>query len=292
MSRTTIRQTPFSRLAIWLPLAVLGALASYLLWPLLLPQSPEIVALDTQPPPRSGGADPEHEPASPLPVLGDIPLFGIAPAGSELASLPLPGTRLDLRLVGVVAGGSTGQDRAIIAEGGIREGIYRVGDWVSGGDVRLHQILADRVILQRGEGYEALHLPRELRGSGTTTPGSWEETAPPQSSDDAGGMEPGPTLARPLDGERLLTQTRRVNRDGRVYGLEVRRDGTTQRFAWRTALRPGDVILSVNGVPAATIRARRVSHTDLLADGRMDLIVERNGEVRQISIDLANPGTS
>jgi general secretion pathway protein C len=289
MSSTASIPLPLPRLAVWLPLLALAALAGHTAWPLVQSGPHFPAAMEAHDRPEAFPVPPP--PGSPLEALAEVPLFGALAAAPPAPPVPAPETRLRLRLVGLIAGAEQGDSRAIIAGETGPEALYRVGETLGGGEARLSRVLPDRVILQRGDGFETLYLPRETGEFLVELTEPWLE--PGESETIAtSGAAPLERSARPLDGERLLRMTQRVNRDGRLHGLAVRDDLTTYRFTRRTELRPGDVILSVNGVPASTLRARALDHKELLAGGRMELVIERRGELRQLSIDLGGPGAS
>jgi type II secretory pathway component PulC len=88
-------------------------------------------------------------------ILG-AKLMGEAPKARATRPRAVPETRLNLKLIGVLATGtSTGM--AIISDSRGEEKVYRVGSRLPGGAV-LREVMADRVMLEGASGLEALKL--------------------------------------------------------------------------------------------------------------------------------------
>lgn len=268
-------------------LAGAGVMAAQLTWQVLAPDvrpavTIEIPAVDPAP------AAPVAQ-ASPLAQVAEIPLFGVLGVGAAPEPVVAPDTRLRLRLVGLVAGDTPDQGKAIIAESGSPERLYGIGDPVGGGQARLHQIHPDRVILEHAGTYETLRLPR---ADGTTAgaPGTAPTRTAPAAAAPTSAEEPRIQRSDWLqDPERLLqtVRARPVIQGGMLHGLEVHPTRNARQFQ-QAGLRPGDVITSVNGVPLSAIDDTDRLFQDLSGQVRVDIVVERDGQPLPISIQLVD----
>jgi general secretion pathway protein C len=258
-------------------LVAVGVLAARVTWQIVEPdvRPPVTQAIEAAPvaPAAAGAVE------SPLAAVADLPLFGVLGASTAPPVTAAPDTRLRLRLVGLAAGDTPGQGHAIIAESGSPERLYAVGDTI-GGQARLHEVHADRVILERGGNLETLRLPRSDASTAAAA------SAPARAA-------PGADLPRVQrsewleDPERLLqsVQARPIIRDGTLYGLEVRPVRNARQFQ-QAGLQPGDVITSVNGMPLAAIEAPENLFEELAAQSQVGIVVDRGGEALPLTIQL------
>ncbi len=124
----------------------------------------------SQPPPALPATTLAVDPAAPgrperrLADLAHWHLFGNAAGPAAPAPQPrpvdAPATRLDLKLVGVLASDDRGDARAIIGAPGVPDRHYRLGDTVPAG-AELAAIRRDHVLLKRNGRFETLALARE-----------------------------------------------------------------------------------------------------------------------------------
>jgi general secretion pathway protein C len=258
-------------------LVALGVVAAQLTWQVLAPdlRPPVTRVIET----ASVAATTPGAVESPLAAVADLPLFGVLGARTAPPPAAAPETRLRLRLVGLSAGATPSQGHAIIAESGSPERLYAVGD-IIGGQARLHEVHADRVILERGGSLETLRLPRSDAAAAPAT-------AAPARAAPAGDL---PRVQRSEwldDPEKLFqsVQARPIIRDGALYGLEVRPVRNARQFQ-QAGLRPGDVITSVNGMPLAAIEAPENLFEELAAQSQIGIVVDRGGEALPLTIHL------
>jgi general secretion pathway protein C len=268
-------------------LAVIGVVSAQLTWQVLEPDVRPPVTVDVPAADATPATPAVVE--SPLAQVAEIPLFGVLGVRAAPEPVVAPDTRLRLRLVGLVAGDTPDQGRAIIAESNNPERLYGIGDSVAGGQVRLHQIQRDRVILERDGTYETLRLPRS---DGTTAgaPGSAPARAVPATAAPAEADEPRLQRSEWLqDPERLLqtVRARPVIQGGILHGLEVHPARNARQFQ-QAGLNPGDVITSVNGVPLSAIEDTDTLFQDLAGQARVEIVVERDGQALPISIQLVD----
>lgn len=274
-----------SRLASVLLLAAVGLTAAQLTWQVLAPDLRPAASIDI--PANVVAPAPPEAQESPFTRVAEIPLFGVPGVRTAPEPVAAPETRLRLRLLGLAAGDSPDQGRAIIAEGTGPERLYGIGDPLGGGQARLYQIHADRVILERNGTYETLRLPR-ADGSTAETSAPVPAAAPARDPVQAG--EPRIRRADWLqDPERLLqtVRARPVIQAGVLHGLEVRPTRNAREFQ-QAGLRPGDVITSVNGIPLSGIDDADRLFRDLSGQARVEIVVEREGTALPISIQLVD----
>lgn len=206
--------------------------------------------------------------------IADWQLFG-PPEATTPAPAPVqaPETRLNLRLAGIIHRGDI--PLALIAEGSRPETVHRIGERVGG--ARIERILPDRVLLARGNGLEALSLPREdITGARDSNIVRVAATTP------SGAVDATP-IARRLrqalaDGNPRALQELAFAapyiEDGRFIGLQLR-PGRDRQLLGSLGLRAGDVLTELNGVrltdPAQGLRLMQ----ELLQSGQVDATIRR-----------------
>lgn len=199
-------------------------------------------------------------------------LFGALPETAGTAALA-PVTTQGLTLVGVLASTDPRGGRAIIGESGGSARVYAVGSTLPGGS-RLAEVYPDRVILDRGGGFETLPLPRQ-----GGTPAALNVNAAATAA---------PRLTLP-GGEDLANVIRwqAVVRGDRPSGVRVYPGSDAQRFA-KLGLQAGDLILSVNDVPLADQANGEQFLRTLAGAPQARLTLERGGRTETVVIDLAS----
>lgn len=168
----------------------------------------------------------------------------------EVAIVDAPDTTLQLELLGLFRHSDPERARAIIADRGGDAELYTPGDSLPGG-ATLEQIHVDRVILRHRGELEALRFETpELEGS--------VEAGPRRraAADDNGDRVDGPgdeELADELSGdvrEQRETIIRELSlqpvEEGETSGYRIT-DQAPRELLGQVGLRPGDLILSVNG---------------------------------------------
>src|SRR5690554_5203175 len=91
--------------------------------------------------------------------LASLSVFGTATAKGGSRTVNAPETSLSWSLKGVLSNPDPSRSAAILSPQGQAEKLYRVGASLPG-DVTLQEVLADRVILNRGGRLETLRLKR------------------------------------------------------------------------------------------------------------------------------------
>lgn len=210
-------------------------------------------------------------------------LFGQAPEtgqGADAPAEPVRETRLDLTLKGVLAKEGSDRKLALIARGGKKEEVYRVGDRVQGAEIV--RIETRRVILLRNGVTEALNLEvKQLEGGrsalggsggaageGIRKTGKHQRTVPRETLDRELGNLP-----------KLLQQAKAVphSRNGEQVGFRVVNIQSGSVFE-ELGVKEGDVIRSVNGTPIRTPQEALKTYQKLRTADRFRLDVLRDGQ--------------
>ncbi len=244
------------------------------------------------------GADPENIIAANL--------FGVAsteptePAAAADARETLAETRLPLVLNGVFVAENAEDSTAILARKGRSEELYHIGDRVPG-NATLDAVFLDHVLLRRGRALERLTFPQSdeiIVASSPRAESAAAESlnAPAVRARSASPATPPPArrdIAEPTP-EELAEQYRAKLRDDPQQalgelgltplggddpaGYRLDRLGDSP-YLLQTGLRPGDVILSINGQPVGDIGRDRLELDNVLAQGSARMEVQR-GERR------------
>lgn len=201
-------------------------------------------------------------------------LFGEANVVPRVGAIDAPETRLNLTLRGIAASGSREYARALIAGPDAKEKVYAIGAEVPGGAL-VHEIHADRVLLNRRGTLETLRLPKFGGGDGP---------APPIEAQPVGAVAIDNLRNQAATDELVeIVRPQAVMVDGQLRGFRVYPGRDRQRFA-RLGLRAGDLVTAVNGSPltdmAQSLEALRV----LAGDGEVSLTVERGDEIETVTV--------
>jgi general secretion pathway protein C len=190
-------------------------------------------------------------------------------------------TSLNLKLFGVREDRATGRGSAIVATPDGTQRSFAVGEEIMPG-VTLTAVGFDNVTISRGGTREQLFLDQ----SSAATPVGGTQAAAPAP----GLVAPAPPAPPPIvrtaptppaaPGNEISFEARTSN--GRFMGVAVRPQGSGNAFR-AAGLAPGDVILSVNGVPVTSAdQARALAGS--LGTGPASLMVDRGG--RQVPIQV------
>jgi len=193
-----------------------------------------------------------------------------------------PDTRLRLELLGLFQHPDSAQAGAIIAEQGKEGELFRVGSRVPG-NATLEEILADRVILLRAGQREALRLKEpELGGveqtaaisrpsrldRGAALPGRPQQAEPMQQS--LGGNED-------LSAQRtmIIQQMGLAPADGEGYEIGANAPAAVLQ---QVGMRPGDVIVSVNGHTLGDEGSDIAALQEFRNSGAASIVVQRGAQ--------------
>lgn len=171
-------------------------------------------------------------------------------------------TSLSLKLFGVSLNEATGLGSAIIATPDGVQSSFAVGDEITAG-VKLKAVAFDHVTLDNGGAEETLFLDQSV-------------AAPPAAGSPSASGEPTGSLnAASFTTDISLTPR---NAGGKVTGFIVQPKGEGGAFA-AAGLKPGDVIVSLNGVPAQSVQDAVAVISQLPDKGNLTLQVERGGQL-------------
>ena len=210
-------------------------------------------------------------------------LFGTANLAEQISGDPsdAPETRLSLVLAGTIAANDPKAGFGIIGESAATAKLFSVGESVPGG-ARLHAVYGDRVILERGGQLEALLLPRDYKG-GT-----------PASASKALYEMPGAAAVNRV--RRMIAQDpgsvaeimrpQPVFANGQQRGYRVYPGRNRAQFA-RLGLRPGDLVMSVNGTPLDDPQRGMEIFRSIGTSDQVRVTVERNGKPQELTLNMA-----
>ena len=208
-------------------------------------------------------------------------LFGEAPVESRPQgdAATAQQTSLPLVLVGIIAADDPKDGLAILGENAAGAKVYAVGDNVPGG-AKLHQVLADKVILDRNGVLESLMLPRALQ------PGA----APPST---AALQTEAPIMDRM---RKLITNDPGLMADimrpqpvfaaGKQKGYRVYPGRNRQAFQ-RLGLRPGDLVTAINGTPLDDPARGQEIFSTLGSSSEAHITVTRGGQQQDLTLNIA-----
>jgi len=235
---------------------------------------------------------PKVAPATPLTASGsqsvdvaaiaNAHLFGAPPieaaTGPDAANAPQ--SSLPLVLVGIIAADDPQNGLAILGENAAGAKVYAVGDNVPGG-AKLHSVYSDRVVIDRGGGnLESLMLPRQIQpGAAPPSTNALQTETPVMDrmrkliSDEPGLMA---DIMRPQP----------VFAQGKQKGYRVYPGRNRQAFS-RLGLRPGDLVMAINGTPLDDpARGQEIFRT-LGSSSEAHITVMRAGQQQDLTLNIA-----
>lgn len=207
-------------------------------------------------------------------------------------------TQLNLTLKGILADASTGKKLALIARGGQKDTVYKVGDSIEGAEIL--DIEARRVLIRRNGVTEALNLEVNIPRPGNS---STESNVRYRTNADASSMDNQPSgIRRISESERvvseqtlreqlqnlpqLLQQARAVpyTENGRQAGFRVVEVQNGSIFE-DLGIEREDVIQSVNGTPVRNVDDALKAYSNLKTAKSFQLDLLRRG--RPLTIDFS-----
>jgi general secretion pathway protein C len=259
-------------------LAVLGIAwqAAKLTWLLLMPAASNQGAVLPAPVPTT--TQPTTAQAN-VQLIADAHLFGIASANNTGLTDPnnLPQSQTSLVLAGTMALDDPQAGFAIVGENAASAKFYRVGATLNG-NVRLHSVYADRVIIDRNGVLETLLLPR---GAPSTAPAPVIRASTASIGDNLRRVvasNPGAL------GELLRAQP--VFSNGVQKGYRVYPGRDRQQFT-RLGLQPGDLVTSINGSTLDDANRGAEILATLTSSTSAQITVERNGVNQSLTLDMS-----
>lgn len=235
-----------------------------------------------------------------VPVMSDAAVTRVAAARgrwewfadtAKVKPAKPPPSRLDAKLIGVIAQSrQSGKGFAVIKYKG-KDEIYRVGDEIDDAVV-LREIASAYVTLQHGDRTETLEIEKITAGrSGDgKSRGSPRAVSAPSRAVSAppGAMATAREFKQLLRKEPMqllnLFEFARVEEGGKQgFSLSPKRDDGREMMS-SLGLEPGDVLLGVNGAPAARVPSNPRLWKALLKANKIRLKVLRGGAEKEISI--------
>jgi general secretion pathway protein C len=201
------------------------------------------------------------------------------PTGDAASAQP---TSIPLVLTGVIAADKPENGLAILGESAANAKVVAVGQPVPGG-AKLHSVYSDKVILDRGGTLESLMLPRQ-----SGPPLGMTATPPP----------PMPVADNPIvDRMRQLISNeptaiseiirpQPVFAQGKQRGFRVYPGRNRQAFT-RIGLRPGDLVLAINGTPLDDPSRGQEIFNTLGSSSEAHVTVMRNGRQQDLTLQMA-----
>jgi general secretion pathway protein C len=211
-----------------------------------------------------------------LPSILRSNLFGQAAAQGG-ADAPL--TSMALVLSGTIADVDEKRGFAILGPSAAAMKVYSVGNTLPGG-ARLHAVLVDRVLLDRGGTIESLLLPKRA-GAG---PATVTAMGAPSSLGAAERVQQLVRVNPSIVGEILRPQV--VIADGKQRGFRVYPGPNSEAFG-RLGLRPGDLVIAINGSSLDDPARSTEIFNSLGSVAEARITVVRNGSQQDLLLNLA-----
>ena len=214
-----------------------------------------------------------------------------APATSVKKVENAPETTLNLKLLGVLAGGKD-YGYAIISSGGNKVKHYALGDDIPGG-ASLHAVYADRVILERDIRMETLRLPRaNAKGFNQKTSKTVKSSSSTQNQPavaDTNFETLGQFRQEIMKNPRRLTEFINAapanNEEGEFAGYKLTPSKNTDMF-YQLGLQPGDVVTNINGIVLDAPNKGPEAMQNLATANEVTMIVVREGTEITLFQDL------
>jgi general secretion pathway protein C len=235
-----------------------------------------------------------------LRTVSDLHLFGVAAKQPVVTEAPIKAkeTGLKLTLRGVFASENPAQAMAIIADARGQEKVYRKNETIFSG-VTLYAVYPDRVILERSGNFETLSLPREKdnASSGTNRSVIRSSYTPPQTEN-----SDLPARTRTVQGGKQLEALRdqlvqnpqefwknvriepEYDSNNQILGYKF--EHNDRRVMQAMGLRPGDIIVEVNGQPVTDPSTLSGLLGQLSTATSLSLGIERNGQRENLNINM------
>jgi general secretion pathway protein C len=270
----------------WILAAAIGIQAALIVRDLLPQSAPAAVAAGSTTATMSGARAAQSVDAQ---SIIDAHLFGVAaPDTQDTDPSDAPETRMSLVLAGTIASSDPKGGLGIIGETAATAKVYKVGDSIVGG-ARLNAVYDDRVILERGGKLEALLLPREYRGGAGANP-AMLPPRPVANAPTGAGAEVADRVRRLIAQDpgsvSEIMRPQPVFTNGQQRGYRVYPGRNRQQFA-RLGLRPGDLVMSINGTPLDDPQRGMEIFRSISSADQVRVTVERNGKPQELVLNMA-----
>jgi len=224
-------------------------------------------------------------------ALQQLHLFGEAsekPTVQEKNVVNAPKTRLNLKLVGIVASNDPQYSSVIIAHKG-KQGSYFIDSPIDGTRAIISQIYQDRVILDVGGGYQTLMLD----GVDEQSPNQKAKAQTLQKNKAKKVIKESLKTVN-LDREELLENPGKltdyihispVREDGQVKGYRVKPGKNTTLFE-QAGLKSGDLAVELNGIDLTDMKQAITLMKEFPTMTDMTLSIERSGQLHELYFSI------
>jgi len=186
-----------------------------------------------------------------------------------------PQSQVPLVVAGTLAVSDPKAGLAIVGESAAAGRLYATGGNLPGG-VKLFEVYADRIVIERNGALETLYLPRSHLAAAEVL-----ASKPAQASAAVTRVVEQSTSAL---GEILRPMPNYAN--GQLKGFRLYAGRDRERFT-ALGLQPGDLVTQVNGVPLGDAQHGMEVLRTLTSGGPATVTVEREGAVQQLTIDAS-----
>ncbi|MGA9368675.1 MAG: type II secretion system protein GspC [Steroidobacteraceae bacterium] len=257
-------------MATWLLALALGVQAAVIVT--------NLAGADRAPPPSAGaGASRMERPTVDIAAITSTHLFGEAPVAASNGE-NAPQTNMPLVLTGVIAANNPNDGLAILGPSAAATKVYAVGDNIPGG-ARLHAVLSDHVLLDRGGILETLALPRQIMGNAPPPSLSAAPEAPViDRMRELVSRDPG------IIGDIMRPEP--VFAGGKQQGFRVYPGRDAEAFL-RLGLRPGDLVTAIDGTALDDPSRGEQILSTLGTSSEAHITVLRNGQQQDLTLDLS-----
>jgi general secretion pathway protein C len=206
-------------------------------------------------------------------------LWGAPPATAVAQDAAnAPPTSIPLVLVGIIAADDPQDGLAILGENAAGAKVFAVGDNVPGG-AKLHDVYVDHVIIDHNGKLEKLMLPRQTQpGGAPPSATALQMDAPVERMRKLISEDPG-LMADVMRPQAAYAQ-------GKLKGFRVFPGRNRQAFA-RLGLRPGDLVMGINGTPLDDPGRSQEIFRTLGSSSEAHITVMRNGQQQDLTLNIA-----
>jgi general secretion pathway protein C len=222
-------------------------------------------------------------PAVDLNAIVNAHLFGVAADSGDPSDAPA--TAANLTLTGTLAGREPEHGWAIIGASGQSARVYATGTALPGGS-KLFAVYPDRVILDRNGSRESLLLPRLAGGGAGMAPRVASLPAASANGNASLADSVRQILAQNPSASGELLRPQPVFAGGSLRGYRVYPGRNRAQFA-QLGLRPGDLVLAVNGAALDDPNRGLETLRGIGQGGAVTLTIDRGGQQQQLTIDPA-----
>ena len=212
-------------------------------------------------------------------------VFGLVPQSNNTQARSIEtaiATRLPLTLKAVFVADDNASSGAIVASSGKKGLLYKVSD-ILPGNARLIEVQQEQIILQRAGNREALEFGKS----------KFNPKAEVRAKIPAKAANPNRKIESINDIQGLIEQN--MENALKDFGIETNEGRgykignlSSNPYLQQAGLRPGDIILSVNGQPLGELQKDQLEFDNILAQGSASIELERGGEQMTITARLPN----